>query len=82
MLTTEPPGGEQYPLTDLFHPLCGQPGLLMRLADLIIGNGVFDGLLGASACPTASFTTNGKSPTRGASGSLYDNVRRSVALAA
>ena len=34
------------PLADLFHPLCGQPGLLLWIVDPVSGNGFFDGLLG------------------------------------
>ena len=33
-------------LADLFHPLCGQPGLLLRIVYPVSGNGFFDGLLG------------------------------------
>jgi hypothetical protein len=33
-------------LAYLFHPLCGQPGLLLRVADPVSRNGFLDGLLG------------------------------------
>ena len=42
-----PLGGPPCPdLTDLFHPLRGQPGLHMRVADLKLRNGFFDRLVG------------------------------------
>jgi hypothetical protein len=33
-------------LADLFHPLCGQPGLLLWLVNPVAGDGFLDGLLG------------------------------------
>ena len=33
-------------LADLFHPLCGQPGLLLRVVDPVPGDGFLDNLFG------------------------------------
>jgi hypothetical protein len=33
-------------LADLFHPLCSQPGQLLRIVDPVLGRRFFDGLLG------------------------------------
>ena len=33
-------------LADLFHPLWGQPGLLLRVVDPVPGNGFLGGFLG------------------------------------
>jgi hypothetical protein len=34
-------------LADFFHPLCGQPGLLLRAADLALSNCLLDGVVGS-----------------------------------
>jgi hypothetical protein len=46
-------------LADLFHPLCGQPGLLIWLVDPVAGDGFLDGLLGVR-----SLHITDKSPLR------------------